>query len=321
MRLYRWARKHPRRSLLLGLILCGLLVNLWAYNHAHAMTHYRPARRRTRPPGKLTRWQKLRVIATGISLPRPVNRVTPRVPYETHRFETADGLRLEAWHIPARAARGLVLLFHGYADSKAALLPEARSFRDLGWSTLLVDFRGSGGSTGRVTTIGYRESADVAAAVRFARERLGVSRPVLFGQSMGSAAILRAVGHDGVSAGQVILEMPFDELLTTVGNRFEMMGLPVFPGAHLLVFWGGAQHGYWGFDHAPVDYAASVTCPALVLNGTADRRARPADVRRVFDRLAGQKRLVWFDGVAHAKLSAADPARWSSSVRAFLSSR
>ena len=42
-------------------------------------------------------------------------------------------------------------------------------FRKLGYSTLLVDFRGSGGSSEATTTIGVLEADDVAAAVAFAR--------------------------------------------------------------------------------------------------------------------------------------------------------
>src|SRR5205085_2373851 len=132
-----------------------------------------------------------------------------------------DGVTLEAWHVPARRPRGLVLLFHGYVGCKAALLQEAAAFHDLGYAALLVDFRGSGGSSDSPTTIGALESADVAAALAYARASWPGRRLVLFGQSMGAAAILRAVAVGGAEPDAVLLECPFDRLLTTVEHRFE----------------------------------------------------------------------------------------------------
>jgi hypothetical protein len=61
---------------------------------------------------------------------------------------------------------------------------------------------------------------------------------------MGSAAILRAVALRGISPAALVLECPFDRLLSSVENRFAIMGLPPVPVARLLVFWGGIQHGF-----------------------------------------------------------------------------
>lgn len=47
---------------------------------------------------------------------------------------------------------------------KASMLPAAKAFHDLGYKVVLVDFRGSGGSTGEGTTVGYREAEDFVKA-------------------------------------------------------------------------------------------------------------------------------------------------------------
>ena len=53
--------------------------------------------------------------------------------------------------------------FVSWKDSaKSSLLDSAKVFNLLGYRSVLVDFRGSGGSTGSSTTIGVRESQDVA---------------------------------------------------------------------------------------------------------------------------------------------------------------
>ena len=209
-------------------------------------------------------------------------------------------------------------MFHGFSASKASLLPPAKALRGLGYDTFLVDFRGSGDSDGHATTIGYREADDVAAACEFARQRWPELPQVLYGRSMGAAAVLRALALGRSQPAAVILECPFDRLLATTKNRFRAAGLPSFPAAELLVFWGGLQHGYSGFEHNPVDYAAAVACPALFLHGEHDIRVSPAEAREVFDRLAGKKTWKLVQGAGHENLSVARPDEWRSAVERFL---
>jgi uncharacterized protein len=136
---------------------------------------------------------------------------------------------------------------------------------------------------------------------------------------MGAAAILRAIAVDGIKPNSIVMEGVFDSLLSAVRNRFHSMGVPSFPAAELLVFWGGVQFGYNGFGHNPADYAATVRCPVLMLHGANDARATFEQARVVYDRLAGKKSFECFPGVEHTSCFAADPVRWESVVSRFLS--
>jgi hypothetical protein len=212
----------------------------------------------------------------------------------------------------------VILMFHGYAACKAGLLPESKALHELGYAILLVDFHGSGGSGGSDTSVGFAEAEDVAAAVAYARRRWRQRPLLLYGQSMGSAAVLRAIAIHGVNAQAIMLECPFDRLLSTVENRFTAMGLPSFPFARLLVFWGGVQCGFPAFTHNPVDYAQHVQCPVLLLHGRQDQRVSAAQAQRIFDRFPGAKQIELFDGVAHGSLFAAKPEQWARAVSQFL---
>lgn len=97
--------------------------------------------------------------------------------------------------------------------------------------------------------------------------------------------------------------------------------LSAFPSAELLTFWGGCQFGFNGFAHNPVEYAASLRCPALFLHGEDDPRATLAEGRRVFDAVPGPKRFVTFDGVGHDSYVARHPEAWRAAVRGFLAPR
>jgi hypothetical protein len=317
------ARRHPWRAAGLAVAAGFVLLNFLAYRHAQAMLVFSDSGEMPPPPQSLSAWGKLRVLALGVTVPRPEVTRTPRdigLPSETVRFPADDGVTLEAWLFAPPAPKGTVLLFHGYSACRSALLAEGKAVVDRGYAALLVDFRGGGGSDGSVTTLGYQEARDVAAAAAFARAR-GLPGPlVLYGQSMGGAAVLRAVAVHGVEPDAVVVEAVFGRMLGTVRNRFARMGAPAFPGAELLVFWGGVRTGFNPFGHNPEEYARACRCPALVLHGGADPNARPEEGRAIYENLPGRKEFVLFEGVGHTSLYAAAPDLWAGRVGGFLAS-
>jgi len=307
---------------LLTILLLGLVgVNVIAYMQAWAMTHFVDAGSRTAPPESLNLAQKIGILFTGVRVPKPINRANPAdagLAFQTVRF---GGLRdddCEGWYVPRADAKGLCIMFHAYTSSKSSLVGAAAAFHDLGYDVLMMDFRGSGGSVGNRTTMGYDEANDVAAAVNFAARRWPPRPLVLYGQSMGGAAILRAVADLGVNPSAAIIESTFDRLLSTAQNRFRAMGLPAFGLAELLVFWGGEQIGYSGFKHNPADYATRVRCPVLVMQGGLDPRVTDAQARNLFDHLAGPKQFELFPNCGHCEFLNQDRARWMVVVADFL---
>lgn len=316
-------RRHPWRTLFWAAFLGFVGLNVLAYLHAGAMLHYAPGGVRPPSPESLTWQQKIRVLLCGVSPPRPENRRAPSVvglPSESIVFHNAQGVRLEGWLIRSANPLGTAILFPGYSAARDSLLDQAREFHRLGYVVMAIDFQGCGGLDGSTTTLGYREADDVAAAVNEAR-RCELPRPlVLYGQSMGAAAVLRSLARPDVQVDAVILEAPFARLLDAVRNRFDVMRVPSFPAAELLVFWGGVRTGIAGFAHNPVDDAPHCTAPTLVLHGDADRMATPAEGRAVCEAVAGPHQFAIFVGAGHASLFTADPERWRDAVAKFLKS-
>ena len=303
-----------------GLVGFGLL-NVLAYNHAYAMTHFFDGGVRTDKPEQLSASEKLNVLLRGVRMVRPADaHVAAELDPACTNLVIAEegGVSLAAWYADRGPSAPLVIVFHGYGSEKSQMLPEARALLGLGLSVLLVDFRGSGGSSGDYTTIGVREADDVAAAVSTAKACLPHAKLVLYGQSMGAAAILRAVHERQVAPDAVILEAAFDSLLATVRNRFAAMHVPAFPSAELLVFWGGWQYGFNGFAHNPAEYATSLKCPALFLHGRGDRRVSVAESRRIFDAAPEPKAYKEFEDVGHQSCFQRCPEAWTSELADFL---
>jgi pimeloyl-ACP methyl ester carboxylesterase len=316
----RRLRRLKRAAIALGVLF--LFANFLAFMHARALTHFGPPGPRVTKPWNMSPSQKVHALLFGVTIPRPTNDFTPAkfdLPFETLHFRTSDNVDLEAWQIPCDSPRGLVICFHGYMNSKASELREAKVFHDLSYETMLVDFRGSGGSQGNETSVGYREAEDVAAAVQFAQQNLHAAHVILYGQSMGSAAILRATAiHDWIRPDAIIVECPFDRLLNTTANRFTYMHVPSFPAARMLLFWGSVQQGCWTFAFNPADYAKHVTCPTLYIRGEDDPFVTAADARSLFDNLHGEKTLVTIPHSGHEGSYPRNPEMWSTSVSDFI---
>ncbi|HEX2931264.1 MAG TPA: alpha/beta fold hydrolase [Candidatus Binatia bacterium] len=312
--------KRCARLLAAALVSALVSVNVIAYLQVRAMTHFTESGQRTARPEQLGALQTAAIFLSGVQVPRPQNSRTPAaldLPFETYRFPSENGSTIEAWYIPGKDERLVVLLFHGYAASKSTLLSAAKAFHELGYPTMLIDFYGSGGSSGSDTTVGVEEAHDVAAAANFIRRKWPARKIGLYGISMGGAAVLRAVAN-GVKADAVIIESVFDTLLHTAKNRFRLTGLPGSPFAELLIFWGSLQRGTNFFAHNPVDYARAVRTPAMILNGELDQHAPVEEARRIAQAMGENARLVTYPEVPHRAIVEARPSEWRRDVGEFL---
>jgi alpha-beta hydrolase superfamily lysophospholipase len=318
-------RRFRKRTVILVvsaiLILGFIALNLIAYMQARSMTHFVEGGIRTSHVESLTLTEKLKILFVGVNIPKPINASTPAdvgLPFQTFRFGGQDHSDCEGWFVRAKNPKAFCLAFHAYATCKSSLLAPARIFHDMGYDVILVDFRGSGGSRGSDTSHGYYEAEDVAAAVDFASHQCPGEPQFLYGQSMGGAAIIRAIADLHVHPSGAIVESCYDRMLAITENRFHAMGLPAFPLARLVVFWGGHRLGYNAFALNPADFATRVHCPVLMMQGSLDRRVTDDEAKNLFDHLAGPRQFELYDQTGHCGFLQSDPDRWKNSIAQFL---
>ena len=311
-------RTAGRRLLLAFLILFGIM-NAIAAIHAYKFTHFDSAEKgRTGAPATLSFGEKLQTLFLGIHNSRPQNSAVPPMPYETVLL-SAGGKAIEGWWIPAGAEKGTVILFHGYLSNKSGLLNKAQVFHAAGYNTLLIDFRGSGGSEGNSTSIGYWETEEVVAAYNWVLAGKHKA-PFLFGTSMGAAAVLKALSQNQLEPAGIVLECPFGTMRQTVNARFHNMGIPTFPMAALLLFWGGVEGGFWAPGHNPAQYAGSVKCPTLLMWGRQDANVSAEETRAIYTALQGPKMLKVWEEMGHQDYLRKEPLAWPKVVLGFLQS-
>ncbi|HMO50763.1 MAG TPA: alpha/beta fold hydrolase [Kiritimatiellia bacterium] len=307
------------------LLAIGLvLVNFTAWRNARFFFHYADRDAEALPrPESLTWSQKIKLGLDGIRIPKPQEHDLPNawgLPFEEIMLPGRDGLELAAWRIPAEDPDTTVLLYHGYNSEKSGLLPEAKLFSGMGHQVILIDFPGAGDSPGNTVSLGIFEARDVVTTLDWARATYPDHRIILYGHSMGAAAVLRAMARHGATPDAAIIESVFDSLVNALRQRFRLVSLPPWPAADLLLFWGSVDLRTNGFDHRPVDFAAAVTIPTMVIHGREDDRALWKGAEVVYNRLAGKKDILLIDKAEHANICLMDPELWTERVQAFIQS-
>ncbi len=286
-------------------LITTLLANALGYTGAYFLTHHRE-------PDEF-----------GLGLPRSQIYSLPTelgLQYSDQKIPINNQEWLSTWLIKASNPQGTIILFHGKESSKSSLLAQAQIFNSLGYETLLVDFRGSGNSSGNTSTVGFHEGEDVAVAVNYIQQFNADKPIILYGISMGSAAILKAIADNQVKPDGIILELPFARLLDAVKNRLELFNIPSFIMGELVVFWGSIQHSFNGFSHNPIDYTKAVDCPTLIFSGDRDPLVEVDAVKQMHNNLNVQKKLVVFPNAGHQLLVKVDRQLWQENVEQLLES-
>lgn len=296
-----------------------VLLNVITAFHAYKFTHFydagEVAPKRNGGKGK---WEITKEIFLGVNAVKRPNSMQADTSFETIRLVAANNITIEGWYLKTDSAvKGTVIMFHGHGGTKSGIMSEAAGFRNMGYHTFLIDFRAHGNSSGNTCTIGYYEVEEVQLAYQFIKER-GEKNIVLWGISMGAAAISKAMNDYPLQPSKIILEMPFGSILQAAEGRIKMMGLPPQPLATLITFWGGAEHGFWAFNMKPSEYAKQITIPTLLQWGKKDSRVSESETNLIFQHLPARKELVVYENSGHESLCKKEHSKWVKSVNTFL---
>jgi len=306
------------KFLLRLLLALFLLVNIITAFHAYKFTHfYDRAELTLKKPGEKSGWDKTKEILFGINAVKQANTVVADSSFQTVYLKSSTCPKLEAWYITANNPKGTVCMFHGHGGTKSGVFEESIVFRKLGYNTLLLDFRAHGNSEGNTSTIGYDESEDVKLAYDFIKNK-GEKNIVLWGISMGAAAVSKSINDYNLDAKKIILEMPFGSIKEAASGRIKMMGLPGEPLATLITFWGGVEHGFWAYNMKPSQYVKKIQCPVLLQWGKHDPRVTEHETNEIYNNISAPKKLVVYEYCGHESLCKKENEKWVNEITAFL---
>ena len=232
-----------------------------------------------------------------------------QLPFEDVYVTIDNGIskseRIHAWWIPAEYPADRYLLYlHGSALNIAANITHARRFHRLGFSVLLVSYRGYGKSDG-VFPSEATVYSDARAAWRYLTEQKNIDPASIFiyGHSLGGAVAIE-LATDHPEAGGLIIEAAF----TSIADMAREIPKYRFFPLDLIV--------HQRFES--IKKVGRLQVPVLYLHGTDDRLVPPEMSRELFSRTASAKQLKFITGGGHNNSAAVGGDEYLQAVRNFI---
>ncbi|MGV3731521.1 MAG: alpha/beta hydrolase [Sphingopyxis sp.] len=175
--------------------------------------------------------------------------------------QTADGLRLIAFHRAAQPDQRTILFFHGNGDNLLGAIQATRGLAANGNGLLLAEYRGYGGNPGSPGEAELYRDGD--AAMRWlAAAGVAPGDVIVVGNSVGSGPATEMARRHDVAA--LMLVSGFSSLPDVVGEA-----MPFVPRALVRD----------RFDNAAK--LARVRAPVFLMHGDADTLVTPANLERL----------------------------------------
>ena len=300
--------------IVIQIVLANVSAAIYAYKFTHFYTNP--------PPYKPTKniFAKTWKLFTGPRIYKLAPDSTAPPGYENIKLRTNNNLSIDGWYGNVDTANGCIIFFHGITNNKVVLLKEADEFKSWGYNVLLIDFRAHGNSEGAQSSFGYKETDEVEKAFQFARLK-GNKNILLYGSSLGSVVIMKAVGENKIAPLAIIADMPFGSLRDHLRARASEVGFPSEPFAFLVTLWIGIENGYNGFNLQSYNYAKKINCPVLLQGGDRDMYVGEKEIKRIYQNLeVAHKKLIIYQGANHQSFLQYDPIYWQKNITGFLDS-
>lgn len=213
--------------------------------------------------------------------------------------------RIHGWWIQASQPNAKVLLYlHGNAINIGANVAQAHRFHQLGFSVLMIDYRGYGRSEGGFPSESqvYQDAATAWDYLVYQRQ-IPPSQILIYGHSLGGAvAIDLAVKHP--NAGGLIVESSFTSIQKVVAYRNNFW---MFPVDSILT---------QRFDS--ITKVPNLKIPVLFIHGTADVIVPAFMSQDLYAAAPEPKKLLLVPGAAHNNVAEVAASVYLEAMRSFV---
>jgi dipeptidyl aminopeptidase/acylaminoacyl peptidase len=242
------------------------------------------------------------------------------IEYQDVSFSSTDGINLRGWYVPPDNG-AVVILVHGLGGNRGQLLDDAGILVERGYGVMLFDLRNSGESGGEITTLGLLEANDVQGAVDFVLAQPGVDtdRIGLLGHSMGGATVILAAAQDQ-RVRAVVAQSAYTGIEDNVEDTLrQLTGLPPFPFAPLVIFFGEREAGFDITEVQPIDEIAAISPRAvMIVHGEEDELIPVANAYELYEAAGVPRGIYVIPGGRHYGLPQSEPEEYIERVVGFL---
>ncbi|MBD1998090.1 alpha/beta fold hydrolase [Leptolyngbya sp. FACHB-541] len=226
-----------------------------------------------------------------IFFPSPYIQTTPtefNLPYEEVWIPVAEGgdqtEKIHGWWIPAQSERVLLYL-HGNGSNIGANVVQASRFHQLGFSVLLIDYRGYGKSEGDFPTEASVYTDAQAAWDHLIQQGISSDQIFIYGHSLGGAIAINLATQNPTAAG-LIVQSSFTSMreMATYAKNLE-----IFPLALLLT------QRFDSLQKLQANGASGekpLQMPVLFIHGSADTQV-PSVMSEALYAAAPEPKQIW----------------------------
>ncbi len=241
------------------------------------------------------------------------------MPYENVTVTTSDGYTLAGWFIPPQNG-AVVIAQHGYHGDRSNMLYDADLLYRHGYGVLMSTFRAHDVNDSELVTFGYLEVQDLDAWYNYLITRTDVNpdKIGILGESMGGmVTIIYAAQNPKLKA--VAVHSAFYSVASTAGTAVKhYTGLPEFPFAPLIVWWG---EQIAGFDSSKLDTSRWIgkisPRPILIMMGGKDDHIPIQSGQWLYDAASEPKEYWFVADAAHHGIPEVAPEEYQQRVLQF----
>lgn len=217
-------------------------------------------------------------------------------------LKTSDGIRIASWYIPVKNPKAVLILVDGYKEldeEKVRMFDHAEYLKKAGYSTLLIDLRGFGESSGNNITFGIKEWKEAEAAYDYVKSLTeNKNKKIGFlGISMGGAISIIASAITG-KGDFIIAVTPFANFKSLFDFRIRKKKLPSFPFLPILHIVALFELGFNYEHYTAINMVGKVRVPIFITSAKHDKIVNLNDAKRIYDK-ANEPKEYWQTNTSH----------------------
>lgn len=200
------------------------------------------------------------------------------------RFDSSDGMTLQAWHHKARDGYPTLIYFHGNGGNLGSRVHYFHFLKEAGFGLLALSYRGYGESQGSPSEQGFYK--DARAAIAYAADTLAISpgQMIFYGESLGTGVAVQMSTE--YKSGAVVLQSPYTSIVE-LGQYY----YPWLPVSLLLMD---------RFDS--IGKIANAQAPILLMHGEKDTVVPVRYGRALFNAAPEPKQAFYMPESDHVRL-------------------
>lgn len=241
---------------------------------------------------------------------------------ESSFIEAENGKKLHALEVKnENVSSSYAVICHHYGESALSMGEYARHFYELGFNLVLPDLRGHGETEIKTVSMGWDDRLDLIKWCEYIIEKDKNARIVLFGVSLGGAAVSMAAGEELPENVRVaISDSSYSSVNDVLGEYLKALPLvPEFPVLSIASKICEKKMG-WSFKEASaVSQAEKVELPILYIHGEDDEAVPVIQSNDIFEICeAVESEQVLIQNGTHAENIYADNETYWTEIDLFI---